>query len=421
MPCALLSVALARRQALGERVYYTALVLLLILSEVFSSNIQSTLPTLSHLARLGLTGLSLLLLAVKCLLLTRYEQRRQWVVGILAVGYAAFASIYGDDVWFLLAVLVGLGAKDVDLRKALRVYLAAAAGGLLLVQLLHYTTPLVPFQVYARNWDYGYGHYNGYGARLLGVFFAWAWLRWSRMRWFDWLGLGVLFAYTLLEPGCRGAGIAMLLLLLLFAVQKLLPRFFESRVWYACVLGLYPLLTAGSLAAGYLFDPMRSGQMPRLSLLNRLLSGRLEVWHHVFWAFDYLHPAEEGAEAWMHADMPNVITLLGGFATDADVHHSIDNTYLALIMNKGVLGAVLVAGAVTLLLWRLCRGAHTGETLCLCAMMCYLLMENKMFLLSANPLILLLPCALLTAPGAPLPVLRSKQSHTAREHASAGA
>lgn len=419
MPCALLSAPLSRRQALGERVYDTAVVLLLILSEVFSSNIQSTLPDLSRLARLGLTGLALLLLAAKCLVLTRYEQRWQWIVGILAVGYAAFASVYGDDIWFLLAVLAGLGAKDVDLRKTLRVYLAAAAGGLVLVQLLHYTTHLVPFQFYARNWDYGYGHYNGYGARLLGVFFAWAWLRWSRMRWFDWLGLFALFAYTLLGPGCRGAGVAMLLLLVLFAAQKLLPRFFESPVWHGCVLALYPLLTAGSLAAGYLFDPMHSGRTPRLSLLNRMLSGRLEVWHHVFWAFDYLHPAEEGADAWMHADMPNVVTLLGGFATDADVHHAIDNTYLALIMNKGVLGAVLVAGVVTWLLWRLCRGGHTGETLCLCAMMCYLLMENKLFLLSANPLILLLPCALLTARGAPLPTLR--QHDDAREPALADA
>ena len=38
-------------------------------------------------------------------------------------------------------------------------------------------------------------------------------------------------------------------------------------------------------------------------------------------------------------------------------------------------------------------------------MLCYLLMENKMFLFSANPLILLLPCALLTPRDMPLPVL----------------
>lgn len=406
---------LDNRPLTGQRVYCTAIALLLILSEVFSSNIQSTLPAFSHLARLGLTGAGTLLLVVKCLFLTRYDRRWQWVVGCAAVVYAAFASLRGDDIWFLLAVLVGLGAKDVDLRTALRVYLGTAAVCLVLVQLLHYTTPLMPFNMYARNWDYGYGHYNGYGARLLGVFFAWGWLRWPRLRWFDWAGLAALAAYTLIVPLCRGAGMAMLLLLLLFAAQKLLPRFFESRVWHFLVLALYPLLTVFSLVTGYLFDPGASDLTPKLSLLNRAFSGRLEIWHHVFWAFDYLHPAEEGAEAWLHAGMPNVITLLGGFATDADVHHSIDNTYLALIMNKGLLGAVLVAGVTLLLLWRLCRTGHTGETLLLFAMLCYLLMENKMFLISANPLILLLPCALLTPPGAPLPALCPRPAAQSRE------
>ena len=47
---------------LAARVYCAGLALLLVLSEVFSSNIQSTLPTFSHLARLALTGGAVVLL-----------------------------------------------------------------------------------------------------------------------------------------------------------------------------------------------------------------------------------------------------------------------------------------------------------------------------------------------------------------------
>lgn len=83
-----------------------------------------------------------------------------------------------------------------------------------------------PYLYYCRNWDYGYGHYNGYGARLAGVFFAWGWLRWPRLRWWDWGGLAALAAYTLLVPGCRGAGIAMVLLLVLFLLQRALACLF---------------------------------------------------------------------------------------------------------------------------------------------------------------------------------------------------
>lgn len=101
----------ARRQALAQRVFCAALALLLILSEVFSSNIQSTLPTLSHLARLALTGGAVLLLGAKVLLLTYYERRWQPVLAGLVLCYTAFAAWYGDDVWFFLAALVVWGPK----------------------------------------------------------------------------------------------------------------------------------------------------------------------------------------------------------------------------------------------------------------------------------------------------------------------
>lgn len=138
----------ARRQALAHQVFCAALAFLLILSEVFSSNIQSTLPTFSHLARLALTGGAVLLLGAKILLLTDYERRWQPVLAGAVLLYTAFAAWYGDDVWFLLAALVGLGAKDIDLRGALRVYLAAAVAGLVMVQLLHFATPLMPYNFY---------------------------------------------------------------------------------------------------------------------------------------------------------------------------------------------------------------------------------------------------------------------------------
>lgn len=380
-----------RCRRLAQLCVETGVVLLLVLSEVFSSNIQSTLPALSTLARLALTGGALLALGFKCVFLTRYETKGQWAALFAVLAYTGFAALYGGDEWFVLAALVGLAAKDTDLRRLVRVYLAAAAAGLVLVQLLHLLTPLVPFKFYCRNWDFGYGHYNGYGARLMGVFLAWGWLRWPRLRWFDWAGLAGLAVYTLTVPVCRGAGGAMLLLLALFAAQKLLPRLFESRLYHGLLLAVYPALTAFSIWAGWRFDPLNSGLTPHLSNINRLLSGRFEIWHNVFWQT----PA----------------SLLGGVPTDGDEHSAIDNMYLALPMNKGVLGAVLVAAVFLVLLWRLAKGRHTGELLCMTALLAYLFMENKPFLLSANPLVLLLPCVFFARPDRPLPVLCPRAEH----------
>ena len=356
---------------LAARVYCAGLALLLVLSEVFSSNIQATLPGFSRLARLGLTGCAVLLLAGKIVLLTKYETRLQRVLVCAVLAYTAFTAWYGGDQWFFLAALVGLGAKDVDLQTALRVYLITAAAGLVLVQLLHFATPLMPYNFYCRNWDFGYGHYNGFGARLAGVFFAWGWLRHDKLCAIDWMGLAALAIFTYKVPGSRGAFGGMAVMLLLFAVQKFFPKLFDNKIWYAFVLAVPVVLVVFSLYAGYIYNPEWPYDHMAILLLSIFLSGRFEIWHNVFWG--------------------SPLTLLGGLPTDGDEHHAIDNTFLAVPMNKGILGAILVAAFFLLLLWRLAKKHRSTETICLLALTLYLFMENKPFLLSANPFLLLAP------------------------------
>lgn len=369
---------LSQYKPLAQKAYCAAIVLLLILSEVFSSNIQAALPTFSSLARLALTGGAVALLGVKILLLTDYEARWQPILAALVLAYTAFATWYGDDVWFFLAALVGLGAKDIDIKAALRVYLAAAVAGLLVVQLLHFATPLMPYNFYCRNWDFGYGHYNGFGARLVGVFFAWGWLRHDRMKAFDWAGLAALAIFTYKVPGSRGAFGGMAVLFGLFLVQKFLPKLFDNKIFYGFSIALPVALAAFSLYAGYVYNPEWPYERMALLLLSIALSGRFEIWHNVFWQAP--------------------LSLLGGLPTDGDEHHAIDNTFLAVPMNKGIIGAILVAAVFLLLLWRLAKKHRSTEVICLVALTLYLFMENKPFLVSANPFLLMLPVVFFGSP-----------------------
>ena len=369
---------LSQYKPLAQKAYCAAIVLLLILSEVFSSNIQAALPTFSSLTRLALTGGAVALLGVKIFLLTDYEARWQPILAALVLAYTAFATWYGDDVWFFLAALVGLGAKDIDIKAALRVYLAAAVAGLLVVQLLHFATPLMPYNFYCRNWDFGYGHYNGFGARLVGVFFAWGWLRHDRMRAFDWAGLAALAIFTSQVPGSRGAFGGMAVLFWLFLVQKFLPKLFDNKIFYGFSIALPVALAAFSLYAGYVYNPEWPYERMALLLLSIALSGRFEIWHNVFWQAP--------------------LSLLGGLPTDGDEHHAIDNTFLAVPMNKGIIGAILVAAVFLLLLWRLAKKHCATEVICLVALTLYLFMENKPFLVSANPFLLMLPVVFFASP-----------------------
>ena len=164
-------------------------------------------------------------------------------------------------------------------------------------------------------------------------------------------------------------------------------------------------LAVFSLYAGYIYDPVWPYDHMAILLLSIFLSGRFEIWHHVFWGYPLYHPEQDGMPGWYHDAMPKAVTLLGGLATDGDEHHAIDNSFLAIPMNKGVLGAVVIGVIFLLLMWRLCQNRCTGETLFLTVILVYFLMENKCFLFSADPFILLLPAALFPAKGKPLPVV----------------
>lgn len=163
----------------------------------------------------------------------------------------------------------------------------------------------------------------------------------------------------------------MAVMLLLFAVQKFFPKLFDNKIWYAFVLAMPVMLVVFSLYAGYIYNPEWPYDHMAILLLSIFLSGRFEIWHNVFWG--------------------SPLTLLGGLPTDGDEHHAIDNTFLAVPMNKGILGAILVAAFFLLLLWRLAKKHRSTETICLLALTLYLFMENKPFLLSANPFLLLAP------------------------------
>ena len=201
-------------QAKGERVFCAAVALLLVLSEVFSSNIQNTLPTFSHVCRIALTVTAAVLLVAKSLLLTQWQTKQQTLTAAALAAFAVFTTTHtgttnGFCLPFCLALvprmLICAGCCGSTLPQRLAgcwrcscctpqrrwcLTCTTAATGITAMAI---TTGTVP------GWPV--------------YFFAWGWLRWPRLRWWDWGGLAALAAYTLLVPGCRGAGIAMVLLL----------------------------------------------------------------------------------------------------------------------------------------------------------------------------------------------------------------
>ena len=129
------------------------------------------------------------------------------------------------------------------------------------------------------------------------------------------LGDAALAIFTYKVPGSRGAFGGMAVLFGLFLVQKFLPKLFDNKIFYGFSIALPVALAAFSLYAGYVYNPEWPYERMALLLLSIALSGRFEIWHNVFWQAP--------------------LSLLGGLPTDGDEHHAIDNTFLAVPMNKG--------------------------------------------------------------------------------------
>lgn len=363
---------LAKHKALPERCYLLAIVLLLLLSNVFSSRIQETLPALSRVMRLALTGGAAALLLVKVFVLTPLS-RRQWWFALALVGYTGLQTVYCGDVWFVLAALLGLGAVSVDLDKAMRVFLAAAAAGLAATALLH-AAGLVPYWDYGgRAVDFGFGHYNGYGGRLLGLFLAYAWLRWGKYRWYDYAAMAAAAFLTMKFVTSRATVLAMVVLLALLLACRVLPGVFRSRFFGGCVCAAPLVLLAVSLLVGYCW-PVN---------MDNMWDG-WDLWRELSWISSLRLPM------WRSYFGTSRLSLLGGLPTNDGVA-IIDNAYLSILMNKGYLGAVVVGVLVLLLLYRLARRRDTRALVLMLTMLVYLVLEDKPFLFSTNPLVMLLP------------------------------
>ncbi len=211
-----------------------------------------------------------------------YEARWQKVlIAVIAGLHGVFVVVWRRSV-VLLAALIGLGPRCGLGRPPCASTSSRRWPGWCWCK-RYFATPLMPYKFYCRNWDFGYGHYTAL-VRGLSACFAWAWLRHDRLRAFDWAGAGR--AGDLHLQGSRqprgvwrhgGAVCAVL-------CPKFLPKLFDSRIFYGLALALPVALAVFSLYAGYVYNPEWPYERMALLLLSIALSGRLRIWHNVFWS-----------------------------------------------------------------------------------------------------------------------------------------
>lgn len=296
------------------------------------------------------------------------------------------------NLWFIMSVCVMLAAKDVPLRRVLKVCFAVTVVSIATVNLLA-VAKLIPTMAFGgadrpRN-SFGYGWPNLLGAYALGAALMYACLRQKKIKWYDLAVLLALAGYMNYGPDSRAATVCILLLVVLLAVLRLWPGLFR-QVWLRWVLAACPLLAwAFSMALGLSYD----SSVPLLAKLDSLFSTRLQCIHDAF-----------GQQTVKIAGQPLNISV------------PLDNAYASSLLLFGPVAAALLWVGFAVLIFRLLKTGHPTEAICCLTMLAHALMEPHVIWSCVNITIWLLCGVVYLLPDgrfpsfAPLPTEKEKEN-----------
>lgn len=343
--------------------------------EIFFVNslYRDRLPWLFEYGTMALDHLVALCLLGKILFCTRYDGR-QLAAAFCVLFVIRWVFMNNHNKWMMMALLFALAAKDVPLRRALKLVFPVGALSVGVVALSSVTGVIDTMQDLStgryRN-SFGYGWYNFFGACLLGLALMYVCLRGvKRLKWFDFALLAALTVFCNFGPDSRAATICLVLLIAGLLVVRIWPgvlRPLPVRI----LLTAAPLLAfAASMGLALGWDP----ENPVLSRLDGLLSTRISLgWQGL-------------------STMPFAIA---GQMPGADM--LVDNAYLYYWIVAGPVASALIWLSFALLMWRLLKAGLATEAVCCLAMLCHATMETHVMWACVNVTIWLL-CGVLFWP-----------------------
>lgn len=363
------------RAATGGWLFLASMALLQFDTFFMNSNMRQTSAGWYAFLAARLETVYFLLLVVKVVFFTRYSALQ------LGAGYCFFfvfrwVFLNSGQFWPVVGMLYFLAAKDIPLRRALKVGLAVSAASFFAVALgaVAGWIPTLSAMGDTRSRDsFGYGWFNLTGAVLLALCVMYlCWRQTKNLKWFDFALLAAAMVFCDRGPDSRASTVCIALLIVLAAVLRLFPRLAEP-LWARALVCAAPAAAFGaSLASAWLY----SEDSALLRALDSLFTGRIMLGHE----------ALAGSS----------IAIAGQRLTDADF--LVDNFYLSLWIWGGPVESLLLWGAITVLLWRLMKKGAATECACLLAMLAHATMEAHFIWPCVDVCLWLLPCVLYLLP-----------------------
>lgn len=318
------------------------------------------LPWLYQYGAIFLDHVILVCLLLKVLFCTRYDGR-QLAVAFAAMFIIRWVFVNNHQAWMMYAFWFALAAKDIELRRPLKVSFAIGLGSVGVVSISSFIGVIDTLEEVGtgryRN-SFGYGWYNYFGACILGLALMYVCLRGiKRLKWFDFVLLAALALLCDLGPDSRAATLCLKLLFVLLLIVRLWPAVLRPLA-VRLILSAVPLVAfAVSMALALSWDPNN----PILVKLDGLFSTRISL----------------GWKGLM--TMPFAIA---GQMPGPDM--LVDNAYLHYWILAGPVASAMIWCGFALLMWRLLKAGHSAEAICCLVMLCHATMETHVMWACVN-------------------------------------
>ena len=302
------------------------------------------------------------------------DYTRKQLLEILMLLLLLFISQYNsgyDDGYLLYSMAIALSCKKVHFQKLLQhlfYFYFIMLFSVLLLYRIGIFSPMRNRETRTR-YNLGFSHYNTLGMVIVCIVMLWIFIRYEKVRWFDyfvWLAASV-FVWEV--PNSRTAALCIVLLTSGVFISKLFEPF-RCRLVNLLALFSFPLMAIFSYLSSYLYTPDHH----ILSNLDELLSKRL------FYGKSYL--------------LKYPIPLLGqkirrinpDAAAKAGIPPEIlDNGYLRILLQLGILTFFVIMLIFIYIIYKALINKHYAVIIGLVVVSFYNISEYYMSSLFANP------------------------------------
>lgn len=232
-----------------------------------------------------LFDLTMILLQTKIIVLSKYSYRQLITAGLLLLPFFA-AQIKLPYHMMIICYMMVLAAKDMDLRRTLKVFITVIAVGFVILATLSGLGIIESHQRINGGMAYltGFGFTNVNLAAMFlvdvaaGVFL----LNFHRLKW-KWSLLLTGLLIGVLSPilKCKGGVVAVGAAIAIYLIYRLFPRFFKSKI----MLGLCMASPLLGCAAWFLIAALYDPSKPIWNMLNSYSAGRVELCSKALHAF----------------------------------------------------------------------------------------------------------------------------------------